>query len=91
MPPDIPGKESRVYRQPVGVVAVISPWNFPLQLSNRSVAPALACGNAVVLKPASDRLVVDLAVYDEFVSAFTECVRDLRAATTPTRRPTSGP
>jgi aldehyde dehydrogenase (NAD+) len=51
---DIPGKESRVYREPVGVVAVISPWNFPLQLSNRSVAPALAVGNAVVLKPASD-------------------------------------
>lgn len=54
MPSDIPGKESRVYRRPAGVVAVISPWNFPLQLSNRSVAPALACGNAVVLKPASD-------------------------------------
>lgn len=54
MPSDIPGKESRVYREPAGVVAVISPWNFPLQLSNRSVAPALACGNAVVLKPASD-------------------------------------
>jgi aldehyde dehydrogenase (NAD+) len=54
MPSDIPGKESRVYRVPVGVVAVISPWNFPMQLSNRSVAPALAAGNAVVLKPASD-------------------------------------
>jgi len=54
MPSDIPGKESRVYRRPAGVVAVISPWNFPLQLSNRSVAPALAVGNAVVLKPASD-------------------------------------
>jgi aldehyde dehydrogenase (NAD+) len=54
MPSDISGKESRVYRQPAGVVAVISPWNFPLQLSNRSVAPALATGNAVVLKPASD-------------------------------------
>jgi aldehyde dehydrogenase (NAD+) len=54
MPSDIRGKESRVYRQPAGVVAVISPWNFPMQLSNRSVAPALATGNAVVLKPASD-------------------------------------
>lgn len=54
MPSDVPGKESRVYREPAGVVTVISPWNFPLQLSNRSVAPALACGNAVVLKPASD-------------------------------------
>ncbi len=54
MPADAPGKESRVYRKPVGVVGVISPWNWPLQLSNRSVAPALAVGNAVVLKPASD-------------------------------------
>ena len=54
LPGDLPGKEGRVYRQPVGVVAVISPWNWPLQLSVRSVAPALAVGNAVVLKPASD-------------------------------------
>lgn len=51
---DVPGKECRVYRQPVGVIGVISPWNWPLQLSNRSVAPALAAGNGVVLKPASD-------------------------------------
>lgn len=49
-----PGKELRVYRRPVGVVGIISPWNFPLHLSERSVAPALALGNAVVIKPASD-------------------------------------
>jgi aldehyde dehydrogenase (NAD+) len=54
LPADVPGKECRVYRHPVGVVGVISPWNWPLQLSNRSVAPALAVGNSVVLKPASD-------------------------------------
>ena len=54
LPIDIPGKESRVYRKPIGVVGVISPWNFPLHLSQRSVAPALALGNAVVIKPASD-------------------------------------
>ncbi len=54
LPSDVPGKECRVIAQPVGVVGVISPWNWPLQLSNRSVAPALALGNAVVLKPASD-------------------------------------
>ncbi|MEX6507664.1 aldehyde dehydrogenase family protein [Jiella sp. M17.18] len=54
LPNDTPGKESRVYRKPVGVVGVISPWNWPLQLSARSVAPAMAVGNAVVLKPASD-------------------------------------
>jgi aldehyde dehydrogenase (NAD+) len=44
LPTDIPGKESRVYRQPVGVVGMISPWNFPTHLSSRSVAPALALG-----------------------------------------------
>ncbi|PWW42707.1 4-hydroxybenzaldehyde dehydrogenase [Chromohalobacter israelensis] len=54
LPSDIPGKESRVYRSPLGVVGVISPWNFPLNLSARSVSPALALGNAVVVKPASD-------------------------------------
>ncbi|OUO88635.1 aldehyde dehydrogenase [Gordonibacter sp. An230] len=54
LPSDIPGKENRVYRRALGTIAVISPWNFPMNLSNRSVAPALAVGNAVVLKPASD-------------------------------------
>ncbi|OTF65039.1 aldehyde dehydrogenase, partial [Pseudomonas aeruginosa] len=51
---DVPGKESRVYRSAIGVVGVISPWNFPLHLTQRSIAPALALGNAVVVKPASD-------------------------------------
>ncbi|MEV0276816.1 aldehyde dehydrogenase family protein [Streptomyces sp. NPDC050610] len=45
------GKENRLYRLPVGVVGVISPFNFPFLLSVKSVAPALALGNAVVLKP----------------------------------------
>jgi acyl-CoA reductase-like NAD-dependent aldehyde dehydrogenase len=39
-------------REPVGVVGIITPWNFPLSLAAWKVAPALACGNAVVLKPA---------------------------------------
>lgn len=45
------GKENRLYREPVGVVGVISPFNFPLLLSLKTVAPALALGNTVVLKP----------------------------------------
>lgn len=51
---DTPGKENRIYTRPAGVVGVISPWNFPMYLSHRSVAPALAAGNTVVLKPAED-------------------------------------
>jgi aldehyde dehydrogenase (NAD+) len=54
LPSDIPGKENRVYRTPVGVVCLISPWDFPMYLTNRSLAPALALGNAVVLKPAPE-------------------------------------
>ncbi|TAN24309.1 MAG: aldehyde dehydrogenase family protein [Acidobacteria bacterium] len=54
LPLDEPGKESRAYRQPLGVIGVISPWNFPMYLSHRSVGPALALGNGVVLKPAED-------------------------------------
>ncbi|MDR9458250.1 MAG: aldehyde dehydrogenase family protein [Salegentibacter sp.] len=48
-----PGKESRAYRKPLGVIGIISPWNFPMNLSMRSVAPAIVTGNTVVLKPAS--------------------------------------
>src|ERR1051325_2925424 len=41
-------------REPVGVVGAITPWNFPLMLAVWKIAPALACGNAVVIKPASN-------------------------------------
>lgn len=51
LPSPIDHKENRVYRVPVGVVGVISPFNFPFFLSMKSVAPALATGNGVVLKP----------------------------------------
>ncbi|MGW4976810.1 aldehyde dehydrogenase family protein [Streptomyces mirabilis] len=51
LPSPIDGKENRLYRVPVGVVGVISPFNFPFLLSLKSVAPALALGNGVVLKP----------------------------------------
>ncbi|MFB6250423.1 MAG: aldehyde dehydrogenase family protein [Halobellus sp.] len=50
----IPGKENIVQKEPAGVVGVISPWNVPLKLSIRAVAPAIALGNSVVLKPAEE-------------------------------------
>lgn len=49
--PSAPGTTSLARRVPHGVVGVISPFNFPMVLSIRAVAPALATGNAVVLKP----------------------------------------
>ena len=47
-----PGVEVDVYREPLGVVGLITPWNFPLAIPAWKMAPALAYGNTVVLKPA---------------------------------------
>ena len=52
IPSHNPGKLSLVQRVPVGVVAAITPWNFPFVLGMRVIAPALALGNTVVVKPA---------------------------------------
>jgi hypothetical protein len=60
LPLDEARKESRAYRQPLGVIGVISPWNFPMYLSHRSIGPALALGNAVVVKPAASALMMAL-------------------------------
>jgi acyl-CoA reductase-like NAD-dependent aldehyde dehydrogenase len=49
-------------REPVGVVAAIVPWNFPLLLASWKIAPALACGNTVILKPASQTPLTALAL-----------------------------
>ncbi|MDY0394557.1 aldehyde dehydrogenase family protein [Virgibacillus halophilus] len=46
----IEGKVNRIYRQPLGVISSISPFNFPMNLSMRSIAPAIALGNTVVHK-----------------------------------------
>ena len=52
--PFMSGFHAQVTREPYGVVACILPWNYPAQMFGRSLAPALAAGNAVVLKPAED-------------------------------------
>jgi aldehyde dehydrogenase (NAD+) len=49
-------------REPIGVVAAIVPWNFPLLLTAWKVAPALACGNTVIVKPASQTPLTALAL-----------------------------
>src|SRR4029434_5887503 len=52
-PSERPGFTCYTVLQPVGVVAAITPWNFPVVSPVRKIAPALACGNTVVFKPAS--------------------------------------
>jgi len=51
LPSADPSRLSLARRVPIGIVGVITPWNFPMLLAMRSVAPALALGNAVILKP----------------------------------------
>ncbi|MDO8541565.1 MAG: NAD-dependent succinate-semialdehyde dehydrogenase [Opitutaceae bacterium] len=53
VPNQVDGKRHIVVKTPIGVVAAISPWNFPLVLAVRKIAPALAAGCPVILKPAS--------------------------------------
>ena len=52
IPVSIPNMFTYTLREPVGVVGQIIPWNFPLQMAAWKLAPALACGNTVILKPA---------------------------------------
>jgi succinate-semialdehyde dehydrogenase/glutarate-semialdehyde dehydrogenase len=53
IPNSVPGKRHLVIKHPVGVVGAISPWNFPITLQARKIAPALAVGCTIVCKPAS--------------------------------------
>ena len=53
LPHELPGNLMYTRREPLGVVALITPWNFPVAIPAWKLAPALVCGNTVVLKPAS--------------------------------------
>jgi aldehyde dehydrogenase (NAD+) len=53
IPHDLPGNLLFTRREPLGVVGLITPWNFPVAIPAWKIAPALLCGNAVVIKPAS--------------------------------------
>jgi alpha-ketoglutaric semialdehyde dehydrogenase len=53
-PSELPDKFNMSIRLPVGVVGAITPWNFPIAIPSWKLAPALVCGNTVVLKPAED-------------------------------------
>ena len=54
IPASVPGKRLFVEKEPVGVVAAITPWNFPAAMITRKLAPALAAGCTVVLKPSEE-------------------------------------
>src|SRR3954468_22735183 len=67
-PSELPDKFNMSVRVPVGVVGAITPWNFPIAIPSWKLAPALICGNTVVLKPAEDTPLLA----DRFVDLFAE-------------------
>jgi aldehyde dehydrogenase (NAD+) len=67
-PSELPNKFAMCTRQPVGVIGMICPWNFPMAIPSWKLFPALVAGNTCVIKPAED---TPLSVFN-FVSALTE-------------------
>jgi alpha-ketoglutaric semialdehyde dehydrogenase len=68
VPSELPKKDMKSVRVPVGVFGLITPWNFPIAIPAWKVFPALICGNTVVLKPSSDTAVCAA----KFVKALAE-------------------
>jgi succinate-semialdehyde dehydrogenase/glutarate-semialdehyde dehydrogenase len=62
LPALMDGRKQMVVKEPIGVVAAITPWNFPLAMIARKIAPALAAGCTVVAKPAEDTPLTALAL-----------------------------
>jgi alpha-ketoglutaric semialdehyde dehydrogenase len=54
VPSELPNKFAMSVREPLGVVGMITPWNFPMAIPSWKIMPALVCGNTVVIKPAED-------------------------------------
>ncbi len=68
-PSNNPGETIRTVRAPLGVVGVITPWNFPLMIPVWKIAPALVSGNSVVWKPASNTPLSAVAIASVFTDA----------------------
>src|SRR5579871_4700521 len=69
IPPSALGKRHITVKHPVGVVGAISPWNFPITLQARKIAPALAAGCTIVCKPASQTPLCLIQVFECMVEA----------------------
>lgn len=66
----MPGMTSMIRRDPLGVIASIAPWNYPLMMAAWKLAPALAAGNTVVLKPSEQTPLTTLALADSIAGIF---------------------
>lgn len=68
-PSDDPTAQIYTVREPLGVITVITPWNFPISIAARKIAPALMTGNTVVFKPSSDTPLIGLRLVEALVEA----------------------
>lgn len=68
-PQDDPKMTVYTVREPLGVVSVIAPWNFPISIPARKIAPALIAGNTVVFKPSSESPLIGLRLVEAFIAA----------------------
>ena len=69
VPSELPNKFAMSIRQPVGVVGLITPWNFPIAIPSWKLFPALVSGNTVVLKPATDTPLCALMLVEIMIEA----------------------
>ena len=67
------GRSSKIVFRPLGVIGIISPWNFPLATPADEVVMALMAGNAVVLKPSELTPLIALKIGDIFTSRWSAC------------------
>jgi len=68
-PSELPDKFAMAIRQPIGVVGVITPWNFPVAIPSWKIFPALVAGNTVVFKPATDTPMVAMMLVEVLIEA----------------------
>ena len=73
----LPGHTSMVRRDPVGVIASIAPWNYPLMMAAWKLAPALAGGNTIVLKPSEQTPLTALKLAHHLAEVFPEGVANI--------------
>jgi len=69
VPSELPDKDMKSIRVPIGVFGLITPWNFPIAIPAWKVFPALICGNTVVFKPSSETTVCAAKFVEAFVEA----------------------
>jgi alpha-ketoglutaric semialdehyde dehydrogenase len=69
VPSELPGKDMKSVRVPIGVFGLVTPWNFPIAIPAWKIFPALICGNTVVFKPSSDTAVCAAKFVEALVEA----------------------